>query len=350
MHRFWWWPVVVLLLGVAGCTWTGPFAPEPGPTPQAQEVAFLEVNALPRVWGCDAPVLTVQARVRVGAAVLSGGDLWYRHGESETWQMVPMQVAMQQGDNVVFAAALSRAQLPPEVAALTYRIVVRGQDGREIVWPDLGGGYASLPVVPCQPSQAETPMAEAPTTPGPAPASATLKPPTAFPTEGTPGFGVTVLPTPTEVVLILPTATPTSLPVADASIYSQGQVEAVQEWNFFDLDSGGLYTSCNLNTDFQLYPGDDPYLDQIRPFNNAYFGWFGSGEPTKARPQGGPPTKDECLILMAKTPLTIEWPEFKDTYFCYRTSEGRYGWLRVDVWVSLPLSERRLMFTWRTYK
>lgn len=50
--------------------------------------------------------------------------------------------------------------------------------------------------------------------------------------------------------------------------------------------------------------------------------------------------------------LTLErfWPDMQDTYFCYETSDGCTGWLRIDLWVSLPLAERRLGFGWGTYK
>lgn len=140
-----------------------------------------------------------------------------------------------------------------------------------------------------------------------------------------------ITPTPTQGIVLIPILPYQSL----------GQEDNMQELNFFDLDSGTLYGSFNGQIDFQLHPGDDPYLDNIRPMNGSYFGWYGEDQPTKTHCEN---------TLKATSSTTINWPDMEDTFFCYETSDGRTGWLRVDLWVSLPLAERRFGFGWGTYK
>lgn len=151
----------------------------------------------------------------------------------------------------------------------------------------------------------------------------------------TPGGPIIVLP------IVTPTPTQGFIIVPGLLVHSQGSQEALRELNFFDLDAGTLFQGTNGQVDFQLHPGDDVYLDDIRPFNGSYFGWYGQDQPNKADCQN---------TLKANASMTINWPEMKDTFFCFETSDGRTGWLRIDTYVSLPLPERRLAFSWTTYK
>lgn len=149
--------------------------------------------------------------------------------------------------------------------------------------------------------------------------------------------------TPTEPSIANPQPTPTATTpvVRGPLVHSHGQ-QTLREGETFDLDEGevgpgGLFPAG----DFRLDEGDDPYLDDIAPFENAYFGWHGAEQPSIG---------DCGNTLKANFPQTILWPEQETTYYCYETNEGRAGWMRIDVWVSLPLNERRLEFGWFTWE
>ncbi len=48
--------------------------------------------------------------------------------------------------------------------------------------------------------------------------------------------------------------------------------------------------------------------------------------------------------------MPVGWPDKADSYYCFTTSEGRVAWLQLDTYVSQPLSERRMLFHFKTYK
>ncbi len=115
----------------------------------------------------------------------------------------------------------------------------------------------------------------------------------------------------------------------------------MKEGWYFDLDSAQIKTSSFSNADFEIYEGDDPYLDQFRPVNGSYVGWYGEDQPSKS---------DCTSTLKSASPMTIEWPEREGTYYCFETSEGRQARLKLIRWVSLPLSERHIAFEWATWQ
>lgn len=155
-----------------------------------------------------------------------------------------------------------------------------------------------------------------------------------------------VVPNPTSTPLglvVVPLATPTpGLIIGTIVLYeSQGEMLDMREGEYFDLDAGVKSGFINNQVDFQLHEGNDVYLDDIKPVNFAYFGWHGEDAPSKADCEG---------TLKAISAQTIQWPNMQDSYFCYETNEGRTGWLKVQIWVSLPLNERHLEFSWGTFK
>jgi hypothetical protein len=142
---------------------------------------------------------------------------------------------------------------------------------------------------------------------------------------------------------VVPAATPTQgLIIGTVVLYhSQGELLDLREGEYFDLDEGATSGFINNQVDFQLHQGGDVYLDDIKPVNLAYFGWHGEAAPSKADCEG---------TLKATIAQTIQWPDMQDTYWCYETNEGRQGWLKIQIWVSLPLNERRLEFSWGTFQ
>jgi hypothetical protein len=128
--------------------------------------------------------------------------------------------------------------------------------------------------------------------------------------------------------------------VADV-VHASGSELTLKHDDYVDLDSGSLGVRLGSAADFQMATVDDPYLDALVPKNGAYIGWYGAG------PQPG---KAGCDILKGAMPMPLNWPEDKDTYYCYQTSEGRTGWLQVLTYVSQPFPERRLIFSFATYE
>ncbi len=369
------WGSMLVLLAMACSLLFSPGAP--GPEPKPVSLTLLEVRLGAGTWACEMETLAFYARVRLANVQLSGARVEYRLAPQGPWQMQALRPVGQQGDVILLEAVVPRTWTSPDAAPqeLQYVVVVSGSSGDEIRWPAQEGTYGVVPISCAQgmsPTPSSSPTAalgEAPPSPLPAPQSpvpqTTATPPSlgdAVPSVTPEGWVATVLPSPTSwglVPTVLPTSTPggfvvTVLPSPTAKLikpYSNGQEDNLQEWNFFDLDEGRRLSSFSAVADFQLYPGNDPYQDQIRPFNGASFGWFGAGEPNQAWPEGAPPSQAECnAIEHVSSPITILWPEMQNTYFCYRTNAGRPGWLRVDVWVSLPQSERRLVFTWLTWE
>ncbi len=141
----------------------------------------------------------------------------------------------------------------------------------------------------------------------------------------------------------LPTATPTLglILVADA-IEAQASDVTMFHDTYIDLDTGTLLQSAGGNADFWMASVDDPYLDYLITMNGSYIGWYG---------QGSQPGKQGCIgTLKSTSSMMVDWPDHKDSYYCYETSEGRQGWLKVQTFVSQPLFERRLIFSFTTYK
>ncbi len=318
-------------------------APETLPT----SLSLVEVAPAQSEWdACSTDSLVIRARVRLSGADLESARLEYRLvGEGEgPWQMQPMVQVSRDEDTVLVETVVARSwaeEDPP--TQLQYAVVAGDTAGAETRWPAAAGEYSAVRVLAC-PEQAQAPPATEVAAGEPEPSATPLPAPEATPTFAPIPATLVPSPTPTQLVLVLPTATPTPMTfgLPPSVYYSQGQEEDMRELNFFDLDEGKRYTSFNLNADFQLHPGDDPYQDDIRPFNGALFQWFGPK-----------PIKEECAAISGSQfteSITILWPEMKDSYFCYVTSDGRVGWLRVDVWVSLPINERRLIFTWGTFK
>jgi hypothetical protein len=144
-------------------------------------------------------------------------------------------------------------------------------------------------------------------------------------------------------ILAVPSAT--SVPtlglviVADV-VHDSGSNLTLDHDGLVDLDTGNLNPRQGT-ADFQMTSGDDPYLDNLVPMNGSYIGWYGAGSQ---------PGKAGCNILMAAAPMPLNWPDNEDTYYCHVTSSGLTGWLQVHTYVSQPLSERRLIFSYTTYE
>jgi hypothetical protein len=154
--------------------------------------------------------------------------------------------------------------------------------------------------------------------------------------------GFVPVPTATQPIIVIPlaTATPPILINPGLLAYSQGE-QNMPVGATFDLDEGELGLGGPfLAADFHLDNSNQLYLGAIDPFEGAAFGWFGDSKPSKAQCQN---------TALSGGRQTIQWPDYQDEYFCYQTNADRYGWLRVDVWVSLPLNERRLEFSWFTF-
>ena len=349
------WGVGLGMLGWAlGCTAVGwpaaTTAPLPEPSPAA--LAWVGVTASPEAWqACATAALSIEVQLRAPDD-LEQVRLTYRlrGAQDGPWQTQAMTWRGQTDGIALLEASIAPTWTPDQAPAeVQYAVEATTASGAYARWPAAADAYASVPVQPCpEPTdQAEAPPATEVAQP-PAPPADTPPPPPPTPIPVTPWASSTPIPvtpwaspTPTTMVVALPSPTPTLLIAADV-LHSTGQEDNMREWNFFDLDEGKLYTSVNLKVDFQLAPDDeDPYLGVIRPFNKAGFGWIG---------EDGPPSKADCNIVMAPIPFTIEWPDYQGVYFCYATADGRIGWLRIDVWVSLPLSDRRLVFTWATFE
>jgi hypothetical protein len=155
---------------------------------------------------------------------------------------------------------------------------------------------------------------------------------------------ILVLPTATPPLQLapLPSPTPTlGLNIIPADlIHASGQSITLEHDEAFDFDGGQVVASNSPEADFVMLGGEDPYLDDLDPVNGSYLGWAGF--------EGG--TKDSCNILKSVSSMTIGWPDHAESYYCFDTSDGRVAWLKLNTYVSQPLSERRLIFDFTTYQ
>jgi hypothetical protein len=102
----------------------------------------------------------------------------------------------------------------------------------------------------------------------------------------------------------------------------------------------GSLASAWVRRRISKWPPPTSHLTPRAEERRAYR-WYGAG------PQPG---KAGCDILKGAMPMPLNWPEDKDTYYCYQTSEGLTGWLQVLTYVSQPFPERRLIFSFATYE
>lgn len=166
---------------------------------------------------------------------------------------------------------------------------------------------------------------------------------------------ITLNPTATQgAILILPTATPTAplqiapQPTATLGLelipgellQASGRDVVIEHALGFDFDSGMVVNPKSDAADFAMNSGDDAYIDVMQPLNGSYVGWYGEEAPSKA----------DCNILKASAAMPIGWPEQQGSYYCFETSDGRVAWLQLETYVSLPLSERRMIFHFKTFK
>lgn len=175
----------------------------------------------------------------------------------------------------------------------------------------------------------------------------------------TPGGPNVVLPavtaTPIGPIVVQPIATATQMGIAPQPtpttglvlipgiiIQASGEDIIVNHDQGFDLDSGQVVSKNSSAADFVLAAGDGPYLDDFDPQNGSYVGWAGFIDEA--------PSKSTCNILKSSSPMVVGWPDKQDSYYCFDTSEGNVAWLRLNIYVSQPFSERRLIFDFTTYK
>ena len=145
-------------------------------------------------------------------------------------------------------------------------------------------------------------------------------------------------PTPTPTGFIIITLQPgfTLIPL----FYSSGQDQSLPDGSCFDLDGGNIISCASGNSDFS-YKNDivssggfPPVLQQVqefRPRNGTTVRYFGNDAPTK----------NECTALsLANNDLDLD----PGDYYCYKTSDARYGYIHVD---SAGLAS--LVFDWVTF-
>jgi hypothetical protein len=148
-----------------------------------------------------------------------------------------------------------------------------------------------------------------------------VPPPTLTPsptTSPSPTFTPTLEPTPS------PTPSPT--PVVAAS----GQISMTLDQRL-DLDSGSLVEDESADLAYQQ---DDFGIQWLSPRGGAVLGIYGSSEPSL-----------EACQSAAMSAASIGTGSFNmNTYLCYRTSQGRPGWLRL-IEIDEEASQITLAFT-----
>jgi hypothetical protein len=119
---------------------------------------------------------------------------------------------------------------------------------------------------------------------------------------------------------------------------SNGTGQVLPDGFCFDLDEGAITSCGNPNSDFQYdasitFEGFPPTMEVhtvVDPGHSALFGAHGTEVPTGA----------ECQAQA----LTASDREISHGIYCYRTSGGKYGYLRVT-----SLGTTSVTFDWATY-
>lgn len=147
----------------------------------------------------------------------------------------------------------------------------------------------------------------------------------------TPNGTLTLTPTPNGTATLTPTPTPTTHATPVVIVNSSA---AFPPDGYIDLDTG--VTNGQSGNDV-AYTSDQNGTHPLTPQNGAAFAIFGTQAPTF----------DNCRTAnMGGGSLTVE-SLATGTYLCYRTDQGRYGWLRIDNFDSSSLILSFMLLTWQ---
>jgi hypothetical protein len=147
-------------------------------------------------------------------------------------------------------------------------------------------------------------------------------------------FWVEIEVVPSGVTLSIPPLILTPM-VAIIFPYSSGTGQTIMEGACFDLDAGSLAGCGAAASDFEYqmeFGGFPPSMDfEVNPLHTAAFRGAGGSEPSKATCQAASLTTSDIEVSSG-------------AYYCYRTSDGRYGWMRPS-----SVDMTHMVFDWKTY-
>ncbi len=127
-------------------------------------------------------------------------------------------------------------------------------------------------------------------------------------------------------------------PIFPLLYVSNGTGQSLAETYCFDLDEGAVSMVCNPYTDFHYtasmtlsgFPPTLKLTTVLDPVHGAVFGWHGGDIPSGATCQG--------------EALGAANIDLKNGVYCYRTSAGKYGYLKVTA-----RTVNYMTFDWGTY-
>jgi hypothetical protein len=119
-------------------------------------------------------------------------------------------------------------------------------------------------------------------------------------------------------------------------VYAEG-IDVIHTQACFDLDAGREWTDYNITCDFSAAPMDQERQIELIPASPAAFGlpYTSQASPTRAQCRAAPLRSAVTDISVGRT-------------VCYRTEEGRYGYLRFNRVDMTP--DFMATFEWRTFE
>ncbi|HEB64308.1 MAG TPA: hypothetical protein ENJ02_02045 [Chloroflexi bacterium] len=138
----------------------------------------------------------------------------------------------------------------------------------------------------------------------------------------------TPTPTATPTVTLLPTKTPQATPSAHVS----GPVTLLIS-DTLDLDTNLVNSAAGMDLLYTSGADDTP---QLQPQGGAQMAVFGDTKPELA---------DCQAAALSSDPVAVDSIAL-GTYLCYRTDEGRFGWMRVTGYLTDTQALNLSIFTW----
>ncbi len=140
----------------------------------------------------------------------------------------------------------------------------------------------------------------------------------------------TPTPTTTPTVTLVPTKTPEATPAAHVS-----GPATLLIGDTLDLDTNLVNSAAGMDV---LYASGAEGTPQLLPQGGAQMSVFGDAKPELA----------DCQAAgLSSDPVAVDGLAL-GTYLCYRTDEGRFGWLRITGYLSDTQALNLSVFTWET--
>jgi hypothetical protein len=147
-------------------------------------------------------------------------------------------------------------------------------------------------------------------------------------------------PTPTATGLVIITLQPIFPPLLPLLPHSSGDDQSVLDGACFDLDEGAAIGCGSGDSDFAYdydlvatggFPPVIKPVQEFRPRNGTKIRYFGNTKPSKS---------DCSALALSGNDLDLD----PGKVYCFQTSDGLYGWLKVD---SAELAS--MVFDWLTF-